>query len=75
MESNLPQSIGTQLKRRRLELHLFQADLAKRLGVSAVSVSNWERGAIQPSRRIRARIREFLTCGLGAATEKRTRTR
>jgi len=30
-------------KRQRLELHLFQADVAKRLGGSLVSVSNWER--------------------------------
>lgn len=53
-------SLGAQLKRRRLELHLFQADLAKTLGVSAVSISNWERGATQPSGRIQRKICNLL---------------
>lgn len=38
--TDLPDHLGSQLNEQRLKLHLFQADLAKRLGVSVVSVSN-----------------------------------
>jgi DNA-binding XRE family transcriptional regulator len=55
-----PQSIGFELWRKRMELRLLQAELAKGLGVSAVTISNWERGVSQPSRRIQRRIRGFL---------------
>jgi DNA-binding XRE family transcriptional regulator len=59
-----PESLGFQLRRRRLELHLLQADVAAALGVHTVSISNWERGVSQPSRQVRKQIREFL--GLGS---------
>lgn len=55
-----PESFGAQIRRQRLELRLFQADLAKALGVSSVIVSNWERGINQPSRRTRKRLRDYL---------------
>ncbi len=70
--SNPPQSLGGQLKRQRLALHLFQADLAKRLGVSVVSLSNLERGISQPSRRVGRRIREFLAQENGTAASERS---
>ena len=34
-------SIGQHIRRRRLQLHLFQADLAKLFGVDIASVRNW----------------------------------
>jgi transcriptional regulator with XRE-family HTH domain len=43
-----------------LERHGLQADLAKAIGVTALSVSNWERGTPKPSRRMMKRIQEFL---------------
>jgi transcriptional regulator with XRE-family HTH domain len=55
-----PQSLGDQIRKHRLELHWLQANLAKTIGVHAVSVSNWERGASTPSRRMMKRIQEFL---------------
>ena len=58
--SNLPQSLGDQIRKHRLELHWLQADLAKVIGVHVVSVSNWERGTSTPSRRMMKRIQEFL---------------
>jgi transcriptional regulator with XRE-family HTH domain len=39
---------------------LEQIDVAANIGVSLVSVSNWERGVNSPSRRMPKRIREFL---------------
>lgn len=57
--SDPPTALGHQVKQQRLELHLLQADLAKALQVSVVSVSNWERGINQPSRRTRRRIQDL----------------
>jgi transcriptional regulator with XRE-family HTH domain len=58
--SKSPQSLGDQIRKHRLELHWLQADLAKAVGVYVVSVSNWERGASTPSRRLIKRIQVFL---------------
>jgi transcriptional regulator with XRE-family HTH domain len=55
-----PQPLGGQIKRRRLELRWLQTDVAAKIGISSTSVSNWERGAKSPSRRMTKRIREFL---------------
>ena len=41
-----PDSVGNQIRCRRLDVQLFQLDLADALGVSVVSVSNRERGLI-----------------------------
>jgi DNA-binding transcriptional regulator YiaG len=57
---NEPRSVGKQIKMRRLEFHIFQAEVAKAFGVSPVCVSRWERGVSEPSRRFRKRIRDFL---------------
>jgi DNA-binding XRE family transcriptional regulator len=53
-------AIGSEFKKHRLSLHLLQSDVAKRLGVHVVSISNWERGVSQPSRPMRRKIRVFL---------------
>jgi transcriptional regulator with XRE-family HTH domain len=58
--SKLPQSLGEQIRKHRLELHWLQADLAKAVGVHVVSVSNWERGISTPSRRMMKWIQLFL---------------
>jgi len=60
MVSNSPYSLGAQLKQQRIELHQFQADLAKRLLVRVVCLGNWERGASQLSRRMQISIIKFL---------------
>ncbi|HLG62352.1 MAG TPA: helix-turn-helix domain-containing protein [Ktedonosporobacter sp.] len=38
-----------QLRQRREELHLTQAELADRLGVSTLTVGRWERGEVVPT--------------------------
>lgn len=50
-----PKIIGEHLKRRRLELHLMQAEVAKRLGVHKGSIQNWERGVGTPADRYHSR--------------------
>jgi transcriptional regulator with XRE-family HTH domain len=54
------QTIGEQIKKHRLELHWLQSDVAAKIRVSVVSVSNWERGITLPSRKMTKRILEFL---------------
>ena len=44
-----PQTIGEHLRRRRLELGLLQAQSARRLGVSTVTLSLWEWDKVYPT--------------------------
>jgi transcriptional regulator with XRE-family HTH domain len=37
-----PQTIGEHLRRRRIELGLYQKDVAKRIGVTSSTIWNWE---------------------------------
>lgn len=42
-------TVGEHVKRKRLQQHLFQKDLAKLFGVDLGSVRNWEQGIFQPA--------------------------
>jgi DNA-binding XRE family transcriptional regulator len=53
-------SIGLHLKKRRLELNLFQKDVAKRIGVTEESVMYWETGFALPQIQYAPKIIEFL---------------
>jgi len=53
-------TIGDHLKRRRLRLHLFQADVAKLLGVDIGSVRKWEENISQPAQISLFRIIDWL---------------
>jgi transcriptional regulator with XRE-family HTH domain len=55
-----PQTLGQHLKRRRLQLHLMQAEVASRLCVHIESVKNWERGVTSPMIQHVPKIVEFL---------------
>lgn len=43
-------ALGELIKRKRAELGLSQAQLGRRVGVSQVAISEWERGVVQPSK-------------------------
>ncbi len=49
-----PQTLAEHLKKRRLELHILQKDLANQFGVHEQSIGLWERGVGVPM------IRHFL---------------
>ena len=66
------ESIGKQIRKHRLELHWLQADIARKLGVTTVSISNWERGIITPSRRMKKRIQNFLSHPLNLVPNDRS---
>jgi DNA-binding XRE family transcriptional regulator len=53
-------TLGDHIKQQRLRLHLPQAELAKQLGVQAVTIYHWEHGVCDPSRRFFLRIIRFL---------------
>lgn len=55
-----PKTIGEHFLKRRLELNLYQTDVAKLLGVDEMTIVNWEKGHTQPSLRCLPRIFEFL---------------
>ena len=57
-----PQTISEHLKRRRLDLHLRQIDVSRRLGVHKSSIQNWERGVGSPGIRQLPAIFEFIGC-------------
>jgi transcriptional regulator with XRE-family HTH domain len=46
--SETPQTLGEHLKKRRRELGLLQREAAERMGVSAETVANWEKGRTKP---------------------------
>jgi transcriptional regulator with XRE-family HTH domain len=56
-----PQTLGEKIKKRRIELRLFQREAAAKIGVSTASLSKWECGITDPSRRMMKKIQEFLT--------------
>ena len=53
-------TLGDHLRKRRLDLALFQKDVAKRLGANEASVWNWEKNRSSPALRFVPRIIEFL---------------
>jgi DNA-binding XRE family transcriptional regulator len=53
-------TIGDRLRARRLDLDLYQKDVAKILGVSEDTVCYWENGRVKPSQRIIRQLKHFL---------------
>ena len=53
-------TLGDHLKKRRLDLGLFQKNVAVRLGVDNSTILNWEHGKTQPPVRFLPRIIRFL---------------
>jgi len=46
--ANEPQTIGDHIKARRIQLRLFQTDVARQIGVHFASIQNWERNISVP---------------------------
>ena len=54
-----PRTIGDHIRKRRIDLGLFQRQAAEKIGVSEASVYNWERG-IEPELRHMPKVIRFL---------------
>lgn len=55
-----PTTLGEQVRRRRLELHLHQTAVARQLGVHLGTIRNWEQGVYQPDKNLLPRIMAWL---------------
>ena len=55
-----PKTIGGYLRKRRLELGLLQSEVARKLGVSMVTLSRWEGDKVYPTWEFQLRIAEYL---------------
>ena len=53
-------TIGDKLKKVRLQRHLFQADLARQLGVDPATIHNWECKIYPPAKRYMSRIENWI---------------
>jgi DNA-binding transcriptional regulator YiaG len=65
-----PTTIGGHLRRRRLQLRIFQPEAARRLGVTTVSLSRWECDKVFPTAPHHAQIVEYLGYNAFKATAK-----
>ena len=54
------QTLGEHIKKWRLERGLFQVDLAKKVGVSEMTIVNWEKGRTKPIKQYFERIEKIL---------------
>ena len=55
-----PTTIGGHLRKRRLQLGLFQSTAARRLGVSTVTLSKWERDVLYPAWSNQSKVTDYL---------------
>lgn len=55
-----PKTIGQELRKHRMDLGLFQKNVAKLIGVSTDSVTNWELGRTTPDKRFLEKCQLFL---------------
>ncbi|MBI1769663.1 MAG: helix-turn-helix transcriptional regulator [Bacteroidetes bacterium] len=53
-------TIGDHVRKRRLDLKLFQRDVAKLLGVTTSTITNWEKNRGGPALRLIPKIIKFL---------------
>ncbi|MDO8272420.1 MAG: helix-turn-helix transcriptional regulator [Gammaproteobacteria bacterium] len=55
-----PTTIGEHIKRRRLELGLYQKDVAKLFGITLFTIINWEKGRTKPTVKFIPSVIQFL---------------
>jgi DNA-binding XRE family transcriptional regulator len=54
------QTLGESIKKWRLEREIFQVDLAKMVGVSEMTIVNWEKGKTKPTKKNLEALRKLL---------------
>ncbi len=55
-----PKKIGEHIRKRRMDLKLFQRDVARIIGVTECTINNWENAEIKPETKYIPRIIDFL---------------
>ncbi len=61
-------TLGDHLRKRRLDLKLFQKDVANIIGVDTNSITNWEKNRNRPRLYLLPKVFEFLGYNLFAET-------
>jgi len=56
----MPKTLGERIRKHRMDLALFQRDVAKFVGVKTDTVTSWEKGRAKPNRNSLRRIKRFL---------------
>ncbi|MGB7055174.1 MAG: helix-turn-helix transcriptional regulator [bacterium] len=52
--------MGERIKKKRMDLGLFQKDVARMIGVSTDTITLWEKGRTKPCRKNTGKIELFL---------------
>jgi DNA-binding transcriptional regulator YiaG len=55
-----PKTIGEQIKKKRMDMGLYQKDISKILNVSEDTITGWENGRSSPQKRYIEKIYHFL---------------
>ena len=55
-----PRTIGEKLKKKRLDMGLFQKDIAEIIGLDVNTITNWEKGRTRPGERFIMDIERFI---------------
>jgi DNA-binding XRE family transcriptional regulator len=55
-----PKTLGEKIRKHRIDLALFQKDVAKLVGVSTYTVTYWEKDRVKPSLKNLDKITQFL---------------
>ena len=55
-----PKTLGERIKKKRMDMGLFQKDVARIMGVSTDTIANWEKGWTKPCRKNVSKIGLFL---------------
>ena len=53
-------TVGDHLRKKRLELHLLQKDVAKKFGVSEDTITNWENNRHSPQGKLMLKAIQFI---------------
>lgn len=69
-----PTTIGEHIKRRRLEVGLYQKDVARMIRVSPWTILNWEKGNTKPTVRRIPSLIGFLGDGVVLASYSDSRS-
>ena len=55
-----PKTLGERIKKKRMDMGLFQKDIARIIGISTDTITNWEKGRTEPNNDNMLQIQRFL---------------
>ena len=55
-----PKTLGEKIRKHRMDLGLFQKDVARFVGVKTDTVTNWEKGRTIPNKKHQMKLQKFL---------------